>query len=134
MCELAMSALDETLDECLRAEARGDAMPLALRRFQERWGVAQPSIAIQLATTDILANYSKRFPSGSSFIRVSRLCDIIGARLSPSRSSPAHLVPGSLASHSSHPALLHFSLHAHPSIPLPPRLPSPLAPLHLHHH
>ncbi len=123
MRELAMSALDETLDECLRAEARGDTMPLALRRFQERWGVAQPSIAIQLATTDILANYSKRFPSASSFIRVSRLCDIIGARLSPSRSSPAHIIPGSLGRHSGHSGLVRFSVDGQPCIQIPAGVP-----------
>lgn len=122
MC-MAISALDETLNECLRAEARGDAMPLALRRFQERWGVAQPSVAIQLAATEILANYSERFPSGSSFIRVSRLCDIIGARLSPSRSSPAHIVPGSLGRHSGHSGLVRFSMDGQPCIQIPAGVP-----------
>ncbi len=116
-------ALDPELNTCMGAERRGDALPLALRRFQERWTAANPTSAVQIATAKVLAAYSERFPTASPVIRVARLCDIVGAKLTgirpASRGVPVYSIAESPTRHRGHSGLVQFSPLGRPTIQIP---------------
>jgi hypothetical protein len=115
-------ALDPQLNESVRAEANGEVMPLALRRFQECWESRCSAGAIQRATEAVLAAYRQLFPGASPVIRVSRLCDIIGIRLTglrPGRIKPSFAVAESSSRHLGHSGSVRFSRQGMPSIEIP---------------
>jgi uncharacterized protein DUF955 len=125
MASSIVLALDPRLDESLRAETCGEAVPLALRRFQECWGTGFSTHAIKLATNAVLKTYRQRFPSASPVIRISRLCEIIGVRLTgirPQMRGPwSYLTAGSssLSRQEGHSGAVRFSRQGAPSIEIP---------------
>ncbi len=125
MASSIVFALDPRLDESLRAEASGEVMPLALRRFQECWGSGQSAVAIRLATSSVLADYRQRFPSANPVIRISRLCELIGVRLTgmrpQMRGTRPYIATGSSSSsrQEGHSGTVRFSRQGVPSIEIP---------------
>ena len=118
-----MLALDLQLDSSMRDEARGEVMPLALRRFQNRWESRDSASAIQQATAAVLTTYHQLFPSASPVVRVSRLCDIVGVHLTGlrpgSRATPSYAVADSSSRHVGHSGSVRFSRQGMPSIQIP---------------
>jgi len=123
MASSTIFALDPRLDESIRAEARGEVMPLALRRFQDGWGGCELVGAVRLATGSLLATYHQRFPSASPVVRVSRLCEVIGVRLTGLR--PAlrgglpYIAPGMPSRQLGHSGVVHFSGQGIPCVEIP---------------
>src|ERR1019366_4775647 len=123
MASSAIFALDPRLDESMRAEARGEVMPLALRRFQDSWGTCQSTGAVKLATGAMLATYHQRFPSASRVVRVSRLCEVVGVRLTGMRPAvrvePSYVAAGSPSRQGGHSGAVRFSRQGIPSVEIP---------------
>jgi len=116
-------ALDPQLNESMRAETRGEAIPLALRRFQDCWESCGSTSAAQRATAAVLARYHQLFPSASPVVRVARLCDVVGVRLTGlrprSRFKPSYTVVDSPSRHPGYSGSVRFSRQGAPSIEIP---------------
>lgn len=116
-------AIDPELDACLRAEAVGQQMPLALRRFVEHWEAADLAMAVRRTAESVLKTYSEQFPSPSPVIRVGRLCHVVGARLEGLRpaqkTSPVYAVAGGPRRHAGHSGSVRFSPEGVPCILVP---------------